>query len=303
MLTSVSPSNLSSSLPPAPPGFETELDWDTSISLSGNAVYVAAIKLMYGLSQQAWSSTVDLVHSHLGTVQQPGFDAIIYTSDNPPSTQLTTGLAVRALLDVVTSMATGEPGFYQVTSNLTLQGQPIGKIRISNTFEIPSPVLAEHQGANSNSTFDVLNGTGSPSANASLSALSGNIPDPDNKSFRIRYEYVGEEIRSNEMLSTVLNGLADVALFNEDSTCDWLSVVSTTGNTIFHIGALPRQTLLGWHISRAFYLLVYKLFLVQLSLKEMRFQLYYYDTQIAFGFIKMTQAIEGEGGAGLTASN
>lgn len=303
-LSCISPTELNSPLPPSPPGFQPELDWNLFVPLNPTAVYVTAIKLMYGLCQQAWSDTVDLVHDDLRVVEQPGHNAIIYTSDNPHSTELKTGLAVRALYDVVFLMGNQEPGFYKVTSSIALQGRAIGRILITSKAQLPAanPTSSDRDFLNTTSTVDILGGHHTPNENSSSLAYSGYIPDPDDERFKISYQYVGDNVRSQEMFSAVLAGLASVAQYNDDGPLPWLSAVSFSGNLVFHFGARPRQALMGWHISRTFYLLVYHLFLVQRILKEMHFTLLYYGRPIADGFMKSMRSVGEAGAMGLAAT-
>jgi len=273
------------------------------VQLDPNAVYVTAIKLMYGLSQQGWSITVDLVHNHLNVVDQPGYSAIIYTNDSPPSTELTTGLAVRALYDVVTSMATQEPGFYKVASNIRFKGQAVGRILISRRHPTPTSLSSSDRNhSNTTTTVDDLGGYNLPSAIASLRADSGLIPDPYLDFFTIIYHYDGDNLHSQEVFSAMFAGLASVALFENDGLCPWLTVVSSSGNVIVRFTERPRQKLLGWHISRKLYLLVYRLFLVQRIFQVMRFTLLYHGRPIGDGFIKRMPSGEEASPLGLTAS-
>ena len=257
---------------------------------------------MYGLSQQAWSATVDLVHSDLRTVKQSGYNVIIYTSDSPPNTGLTTGLAVRALFDVIVSMTTEGLGFYKVTTNIKSQGRAIGRIHITNIDPTSSPTISNHDPLNTTSTLNVLDNHASRSVNTSLVTYSGNIPDPDDERFEVSYQYDSKNLRSQEVLSAMLAGLANVAQYNDDGPCPWISAVSSTGNLVLHVGGLPSEVLLGWHISRMIYLLVYHLFLVQRILKEMSFTLFYYGTPIAEGYMKSMRSVGGDGGTGLAAT-
>lgn len=273
------------------------------MQLDPEAVYVTAIKLMYGLSQQEWSTTVDLVRNHLNVVDQSDYNAIIYTNDSPPSTELTTGLAVRALYDVVNSMATQEPGFYKVASSIRLKGQAVGRILISRRLLTPTPLSSSDRNhSNTTTTVDHLGGYNIPSAITSLRADSGLIPDPDSDFFTIIYHYYGDNLHSQEVFSAMFAGLASVALFNNDGLCPWLTVVSASGNVIVRFSERPRQTLLGWHISRTLYLLVYRLFLMQRIFQVMRFTLLYHGRPIGDGFIKRMLSAEEAGALGLTAS-
>ena len=70
---------------------------------------------------------------------------------------------------------------------------------------------------------------------------------------------------------------------------------SPSGDTVVHVGAAPGQALLGWHVSRSMYLLVFELFLWNRVLKEMEFEVLYWGTVVGKGSVtKMGNAGVGE---------
>ena len=260
---------------------------------------------MYRLSQQGWSSTVELVHSGLKAVslQSPNYNVIIYTNDITPSTELTTGLVVRALYEMVVCMAKQQPGFYQARSFMTLQGRAIGGSSITRMVDIPSPISKDDEFLYNTSRTPILDQNGKRSGNASLAVGgSGEIPDPEDSRFKISYQYDGKNIASLDILSAVLDGLATVAQYNEDGPCPYITAVSFSGNTAIHIGPVPGEALFGWHVSRTLYLLIFRLFLVQGIFREMNFSLFYYGTMTAKGYIMKMRSVGGDGRVGLTVS-
>ena len=280
-LISVSSSNPNLGLPPAPGAFRTVLEWNTSNPLFAPAVYTTAIKLMYGLSQQAWYSTVELERSGLAVQHSPG--VIIYTKDNPYSTSLSTELLVHAVYEIVFAMAEQRPGFFEVTSQMTWGGQSIGEILIDS---LPMPT------SNSSDFLNVTSKVDGKSVIDGGQANSGEIIDPDDGRFKISYQYHGSDIPIEEMLSAVFDGLTEVAPYNEDGPCPIITANSVNGKSGVHIAPIRGQVLLGWHVSRAFYLLFYNLFLVERIFREMQFNLLYYGTVIAHGYIfKMRSAV------------
>ena len=253
------------------------LNWNESTSLDPLAVYTTAIELMYGLSQQPWSSEVELERSGLTVVHSPG--VIIYTQNDPPSPSLTTGLVVRALREMVFAMAEKQPGFFHVTSSLMLQGQKIGKILVDS---LPRPLLGNSK---SNITLDASQLCQSPSVKTTLETRSGNIVDPNDNRFQISYQYHDRKIEVQNTFSALLDGLSKSAQCDDDGLCPFLTALSFNSDTVIHIGHVDGEALFGWHISRSLYLLLSHVFLVQCVFREMAFSLSYYGTKIADGYI------------------
>ena len=233
---------------------------------------------MYGLSQQSWSSEVELERSGLVVVHSPG--VIIYTKNDPPSTDLTTGLVVRALREVVFAMAKQQPGFFQVTSSLTLHGQGIGSILIDS---LPRPMSSNNN--SSSITLETTQLYESSSANFTLEAQSGSITDPDNNNFQISYQYQTRKVEVQKTLSALLDGLSKAAECDDTRICPFLTAFSFNSDTVIHIGHTDGQALFGWHVQRALYLLHYNLFLRHPTFQELTFSLSYYGTTIANGYL------------------
>ena len=239
---------------------------------------------MYGLSEQPWSSTVELVHSNLQNVVQDGYNVVIRTTKPDSNTQLTTGLAVRALREMVFEMAKGCPGFYQAESFMLLNQWGIGRISIAPLEKAPKPTAIRGHPSNLPAYINAPKASATP-ANTSLAANSGTIQDPEDTRFVISYQYEGSNVAERGLFTAVLDGLGEIAQYNSDGPCDFISGISYDTNVVLHIGHAAGEVLFGWHAYRTLYLLVQKLFLVRHVFREMRFSLLFYGKVVGNGYI------------------
>lgn len=255
------------------------------------SLYVTAIRLMYGLSQQPWSSPVELLESGLFIVTQtPDYGVIIYTSNMPPTTVLTTGNVVKVLLESVTDMATLDPGFYQVACFIEIEETRIGKMLIT---KMGDPELGSDDEGFANETLSAgsLPSIGpskdieGPLGNSTQLAASDEIIDFSDRRFKITWQWDGKNIPNQDVFSAALIGLAAAAQYDKYGPCDSVTALSISGNTVFHIGRSSKETLYGGQIARTFFLLINQLFLVQRRFEEMWITLWYDGMIIGDGYI------------------
>lgn len=288
MLTTLSQSEPISPLPPGPPGFSVDYFWNRSKALNPLGLYVTAIKLMYGLSKQPWSSPVELLESGLCIIsQQPDYNVIILTADRHPGTTLTTGMVVKVLYESVTDMATREPGFYQINDFITLNGETIGKMIIDS-----NNLLLNHEGVlNATLTADFPHNIASSHpterdiGDVTQPSNSNEIIDPHDRRLKITWEWGGKNIPAQDIFSAAFNGLAASALYDHDGPCEYITALSASGNAVFHIGRSTRTTVFAGVIARAFYLLINQLFLVQRRFEELWIYLSINGINFADGYI------------------
>ena len=283
-------------LPNLPKGFDIETAWDTTVTLNPLGVYVTAITLMYGLSLQPWSATVELVESGLVVITKaPAYDVVILTSDTTVGADLTTELCVQALYRAVNDMAVRQPGFYQSTNYIVEgPGIPIGRILItdinhpsvnsatnSSDGVLLDMTIATFDGQTNTLTNRTLN-----NRNPTTNADSGQLIDPDNPSFKIFYQYTGKTILAGDLFSAALDGLASVAQYNNKGICDSITALSVKRNVVFHVGRSTAEVqVLAGILAKAFFLLVRDLFLVQKRFQEMEFGMEVAGMMIADGYI------------------
>lgn len=295
--------------PPILPGYRQDITWDSDILFDPIAVYTTAIRLMYGLGQQPWSSPVELSRSGLGLVSDVAHTLAIYTTFWPetrtPNSDFTTQFAVRALFRLVNSMASSQPGFVWVRSSVYKSERLIGKIMIT---DIPDNNITLSGSVNGSMNLTSLN-TSLIKPDSSqqktrritikpLTANSGEIHDPADSRFLLTYKYNPNPIPAQEILSAAFSGLAQVAQYNDDGPCRYITAVSTSQKTFIHIGAVHGEVLLGWHISRAFWLLIFGLFLEGGRWEGLAFEVMFYDSVIAEGYVYKGREVERGSGTG-----
>ncbi|KAL6719810.1 hypothetical protein ACLMJK_001731 [Lecanora helva] len=303
LLTSLRPSDLESWFPPLPSGFEIESIWNRLTSLNPLGAYVVAIRLMYGFGSQPWFQQVELVDSGLAmVVQTPSYNVIIYTSKVRTTTELTTGLCVRALYDAVNKMATREPGFFESTNYIVKNGEPIGRILITivdwpgvsnslpngtlnSTATVQNYPSSNLQARTKTRTTRTTKTTKSTSPSSTPTADSGEITDPDDRLFKIRYEFRGANIPVGDMFNAAMDGLARAAQIGYDTYCHDITALSISRKVVWYVGRSSEETLLGGELGRVFFLLVRDLFLVKRRFQETWFTLSYDGEDLADGYV------------------
>lgn len=243
---------------------------------------------MYGLTKQAYSSHVDLIESGLYIVsEQPDYNIIIITTDQPGSTALTTGMVVKALYESITDMATRKPGFFQLADYIELNGEAIGKMFIDSSDRS----LNDERVSNATLTADASRSIASShvadsnTGDISLPSNPREIIDPYDPRFKITWEWGGKNIPAQDIFSAAFNGLAAVSLYDHYGPCEYITALSASGNAVFHIGRSTRTQLFAGIIARAFYLLINRLFLVQRRFEEVWIQMSIHNVVIADGYI------------------
>ena len=113
---------------------------------------------------------------------------------------------------------------------------------------------------------------------------SGDIVDPDDPRFFISCKYDGRPVPAQEWLSSAIDGVATVAQYETVAQCAYITGVSFSGNTAFHIGGDDSGTLLCGQISKTFiYLQI--VILKYRKFMEIDFTLKYDDTRIGTGWV------------------
>ena len=259
---------------------------------------------MSGLAQQPWDVSVDLTtYSQLHLIKDPTDQVALYTESIP---RLTVGFAVRALLQLTTLMATGYD-FHAVDGHIYRSSQEVGRMFFISTDQL-EPGLPPNINVFSNVNFPSgssnvteVSTVSSPST-TNLMALSGIIHDPNDERITITYSYNFVDIPEQDVLSAILDGLATVAQYPSDEIRPWIMGSSPLHNAYIQMSRKKGETLLGYHISRTFYLLARELYLVQRRWAEVVFDLYSGDTVIASGKVGSLRGLEGGGDANATAS-
>ena len=240
---------------------------------------------------QSWTAPIDL--SSLDRVEVPQERVFVVTSEEGPSLQ--PGHVILATYRTVEAMYSRRPGFFTSLTTIMLSGQEIGCTGIlsecpvsgscdSTTFDSPSTVHPH-----------VLNST-----STSVADDSGVIVDPEDPRFSIHWEVDGRSVPAQEWLSSVMDGLAAVALHESDAKCAFITGVSFSGNTAFHVGEESPETLLCGQISKAFAYL-YLVTLKSRKFMEIDFKLKYDAATIGTGYVLRISSVESHSSNSSTA--
>ena len=231
---------------------------------------------MYGLSEQPWSSEVDL--SKLLYVQSTGRNVektvAIITGMEAPGLQ--PGHVILALYESVLAMYSRRPGFYSVVVTVHLQGRYIGRALMI------APYASQTMFDSQNRTIlgdDMFKHT------SSVTADSGVFVDPEDSRFRISWTFDGRSVPAQEIFSAVLDGIMTIAQYGIDVPCAYVTGVSFSGNVAFHVGRVDGQGLLCGQMSRVFLAIPHWIIMIERKFTEMDFTLEYAGRKIATGYI------------------
>ncbi len=207
------------------------------------------------------------------------------------SDMLQVGHVVIALQDSVISMARLS-GFYRLTSLISLDGQAVGQLDFANNDEPPN------QGDLKDASLLLNN-------NLSDSSLSttGEIVDPFDKKFVIKYDFFGKAIDSKEIFTAVLDGLAISAQTDRDKECLFLESNSVSGTVAISISKDQSKPIeLRYSaVTKLLLILVSGVIIPRRQFKEVEFFLWYDGINVAEGYMfKTAMANNGTGGTSAT---
>lgn len=251
---------------------------------------------MYGLTLQPWHSPVELLESGLCIVSnQPDYNILIITSNEPPGKELTTGMVVRTLYEAITAMARRDPGFHMVSSVMKLDDERIGKLFIdSSDLSLPNLDLP-----NTTSILEGLDASNTSLTNAkelnATTQLSDtrSLTDPHDRKLKISWKWDPFNIPAQDIFSATLNALATSAQYDKEGPVEHITAFSTSGNAILHIGRLTSVNIYGGIVSRVFYLLITELFLKRKRFEECWFEVSYEGLGIADGYFHKVERVGG----------
>lgn len=196
------PSNISANLtvPTPPPGFSTNLKFNSSIHLKPLEVYICAIELMSILCSFPWTSTLSL------SMEMSGHDASTELVLNPfppmGGSRLEVRHAVLGLYIAGVAIAQGSK-FYELEVSLFVGEEEVGWLE----FQPKSGVLQS-------SDVTYLPSLDSNHANGTLTADSGKVIDPDDRSFAVTYSWDSVRVKSQDIFTTFLDSFAIAAQYN-----------------------------------------------------------------------------------------
>lgn len=118
---------------------------------------------------------------------------------------------------------------------------------------------------------------------------SGVVVDPDDPRFSISWIFGGRSVPAQEVLSSVIDGIATVAPYETD---EYVTGISFSGNVVFHIGKSLGATLLCGQISKTYTYLSIAI-LKSRNFMEMDFTLKYDGKTVGTGDVFKISDVEG----------
>jgi hypothetical protein len=275
--------SISRPLPPDPPGFKPRLFFNTDKPLSPSAVYVTAIDLMHHLAKYPWD---EVLQTSWATCDQ-GYDLLISLDTTP---YLQNRYMVLSLHRSVLAMAEERPGFFSLTTLIMLDDKAIGAIEFSKAEE---PCRETSTIGNGNST-----------AKSDSPVLHNSVIDPEDEKFIIQWEDTGANLPMQDILFAILDGLATVAQYGQDTPCHGIHGMSVKANAAFYFGPHYRETIPCGLIRRAFFLVAMQIVIEKKMYREKNFDLRFEGTLIGQGsLLKMGQLVDGRNGTGTLATS
>ena len=271
--------------PPAISGYKTQIYWHMYESLNPWATYVIANHAMYNLALQGWS---DPLIPDPASVIDPTWRANIVITDDTSFHGMKTEYAVRALYDVLHSMATQNPGFYGAKISILISELPFGTMLLydpkfeptnteglSNQTSALSP-LAGIASSNDNQTIAL---------NSSLTSDSGEIVAPEGPGFRITYTYDGINVPIQEIAFAIFDGLAQTAPLDGSAHRTHIHAVSASSNFVIHMGGDGDIDPEAWQFALAFLLIFEALYAKEKRFEGIDFAVHWDGKKIINGFM------------------
>lgn len=221
----VLPANMSTlAAPVSPPGFDIDINYDTSKELNPLAVYLCAVDYMYHFAQKDWSER--LVGGFTVGVDGFNVEIDIASSQGPYGLQLLTSHIILGLYETIIDVSANSR-FCEVTTTLSLYGRQIGVLLIQKRG-----VGVSKEGG-INSTGPVL--VKGPTNSTTVAYPSGHLVDADDPDFSISYTYSGARINSKDVFMAVLDALATAAQFSPSTPFGSLTARSPSGSCVINI--------------------------------------------------------------------
>ncbi len=241
----------------------------------------AVINLMYGLSTQDYAAQVDL--SQLSYVAADVDRVAIYTL--AVSQQLQPRQIIVALYRAVLGMYWAKPGFCAYYSSIVWYGQLVGLILINDA----RPTTSD----GSSTTSTSLEITKPPAINGTsgVGSTSGIAVDSEDPRLSVNWKANSRGIPAKEILTSVVDGIADVAAFDIRASCQPIVGTSPSGRVTFNVrGNGYHGTMLCGMISKVFRLIANSVIVQNRIYKDMDLIVRYNHRRIGWGKIRFAES-------------
>lgn len=197
------PSATNTTAPTPPSGFKAELKFNDSIQLTPVEVYMYAIKFMSLLSNLGWN---DYIQTYL-SMSYPRFGTVCGMGPLPKGAPLKLQIKYAALGLYKAGVAISQNQFYQLYVKLLLEDEQIGWIEFA-------PKKSE---STQNTALTIYTASFEAKvSNATLTADSGFLVDPEDSKFRITYQWDGVKIKAQDIFTSFLDALVISAQYENN---------------------------------------------------------------------------------------
>ncbi|KAL8695279.1 MAG: hypothetical protein Q9218_000178 [Villophora microphyllina] len=259
---SASSTNLSW-LPPAPPGFDTQVLFDTTKS-DPRDVYQAIIKALCILAVQPWDGRL----SSGGLVVNIGEASLVAHTVDPITGHVSH--AIRAIVELLTDMRDGTPGFFYGGCRVLIRGEVVALVGIAPLSKPQGSAITSDQ-----STGRTLDAAGTWNTIAK--------PELLRPGYKIIWRYNGRSIPAQEILSLFVDAVSTVAQHDTWSNCEYVDAIGPARGATFHMNTLGPGGLRWFDVSGTIEALVAQAIFPSKRFAEMEWELWLGGTKRAHG--------------------
>ncbi|KAL9586751.1 MAG: hypothetical protein Q9212_000697 [Teloschistes hypoglaucus] len=259
-------------LPPAPPGYETYIKFDTTRSNPLHA-YQAIIQALCMLAIQPWD----------GHLSSAGLDVtiggLVVVVDTQDTARARVNHAIRGLVEMLADMRAGKPGFFYGGCRILIRGKAVALVGIA-----PAPD-AQISAMSNNASID-----------RPLNAAAGwnTITKPQllRPGSKIIWRYAGSSIPAQELLSTFVDAVGTAAQHDSWTNCDYVDAVGPSQSAAFHMNTLGPGGLRWTDVSGTIQALVAQAIIPSKQFAEVEWELWLNGKKRAFGdVLKLNNAV------------
>lgn len=261
-------------MPPAPPGYEIQVKFDT-VRSNPLHTYQAIIQALCILAMQPWD----------GHLSSAGLDVLVgelvVVVDTQDTVRGRVSHAIRALVELLADMRAGNPGFFYCGCRVLIKGKVVALIGIAPAGKAQISTVPN---------------------NASIAADGWHTitkPQLLRPGTKIIWRYNDGSIPAQELLSMFVDAVSTVAQHDSWSECEYVDAVGPSRSAVFHMNTLGAGELRWLDVSGTIQALVAQAIIPSKRFAEIEWELWLSGTKRAFGdVLKLHAAAQaGTGGA------
>ncbi|KAL9590846.1 MAG: hypothetical protein Q9203_000393 [Teloschistes exilis] len=270
-------------LPPAPPGYETYIKFDTIRSNPLHA-YQAIIQALCILAIQPWD----------GHLSSAGLDVtigeLVVVVDTQDKARARVSHAIRGLVEMLVDMRAGKPGFFYGGCRILIRGKAVALVGIA-----PAPD-AQISAIPNNASID-------RPLNAAAGWHTITTPQLLRPGSKIVWRYTDGTIPAQELLSTFVDAVGTAAQHDSWTNCDYVDAVGPSQSAAFHMNTLGSGGLRWMDVSGTIQALVAQAIIPSKRFAEIEWELWVSGTKRAFGDVLKLNTVAQPSTGGATSTS